>query len=173
MKEYLIVDGYNVINRWDELRAESLYSLEVSRQKLLDIMADYQGYKGIIVIVVFDAHYVKNSMEKHEMYNNIEVVYTKEFESADNYIERFIAGLYREDYIKVATSDALEQLVVLGLGAVRLPVRELILEVASMKKDISDKYINKQKNKRNLLENNLNPKIRSTLEKWRRENTKT
>ncbi|MHB1393560.1 MAG: NYN domain-containing protein [Clostridia bacterium] len=173
MKEYLIVDGYNVINGWDELKAESVHSLEVSRQKLLDIMSDYQGYRDIIVIVVFDAHYVKNSMEKHEMYNNIEVVYTKEFESADNYIERFIAGLDREDYIKVATSDWVEQIMVLGLGAVRLPVRELILEVAAMKKVISEKYINKLESNRNLLENSINPKIRSTLEKWRRENTKT
>ncbi len=173
MKEYLIVDGYNVINGWDELKAESVHSLEASRQKLLDIMSDYQGYRDIIVIVVFDAHYVKNSMEKHEMYNSIEVVYTKEFESADNYIERFIAGLDREDYIKVATSDWVEQMMVLGLGAVRLPVRELILEVAAMKKVIREKYINKLESNRNLLENSINPKIRSTLEKWRRENTKT
>lgn len=173
MKEYLIVDGYNVINGWDELRTESAHSLEVSRQKLLDIMSDYQGYKGMIVIVVFDAHYVKNSMEKHERYNGIEVVYTKEFESADNYIERFIAGLDREDYITVATSDWVEQMLVLGLGAVRLPVRELILEVASMKKAIGEKYINKMENKRNLLENNIHPKVRSALEKLRRENPKT
>lgn len=173
MKEYLIVDGYNVINGWDELRAESVHSLEVSRQKLLDIMSEYQGYKGITVIVVFDAHYVKNSMEKHEMYNGIEVVYTKEFESADNYIERFIAGLSREDYITVATSDGVEQLVVLGLGAVRLPVRELILEIASMKKAIDEKYINKSEGKRNLIENNINPKVRRALERLRRENPKT
>lgn len=173
MKEYLIVDGYNVINGWDELKTESVHSLEVSRQKLLDIMSEYQVYKDIIVIVVFDAHYVKNSMEKHEIYNGIEVVFTKEFESADNYIERFIAGLDREDYIKVATSDRVEQQVVLGLGAVRLPVRELILEVGSMKKAISERYINKLESKRNLLENNINPKVRNALEKWRRENTKT
>lgn len=173
MKEYLIVDGYNVINGWDELRAESLHSLEASRQKLLDIMSDYQGYKDIIVIVVFDAHYVKNSMEKHEIYNGIEIVYTKEFESADNYIERFIASLSREDYIKVVTSDWVEQLVVLGLGAVRIPVRELILEVALMKKTMREKYINKREGKGNFLENNIDPKILSALEKWRREDTKT
>ena len=173
MKAYLIVDGYNVINGWDELRAESVHSLEAARQKLLDIMSDYQGYKGIIVIVVFDAHYVKNSMEKHETYNGVEVVYTKEFESADNYIERFIAGLDREDYIKVATSDWVEQMVVLGLGAVRLPVRELIEEIATMKKAISEKYINKMESKKNLLENSINSKIRTALEKWRRENPET
>ena len=172
MKEYLIVDGYNVINGWDELRAESLHSLEASRQKLLDIMSDYQGYKGIIVIVVFDAHYVKNSMEKHEMYNGIEVVYTREFESADNYIERFIANLTREEHITVATSDWVEQLMILGLGAVRIPVRELIQEVGLMKKAMSEKYINKPEGKRNLLEHNINPKMRSALEKLRREDTK-
>lgn len=136
-------------------------------------MSDYQGYKGIIVIVVFDAHYVKNSMEKHEIYNGIEAVYTKEFESADNYIERFIAGLSKEDYIKVVTSDWVEQLVILGLGAVWIPVRELILEIALMKKTMREKYINKQEGKGNFLENNIDPKILNALEKWRREDTKT
>lgn len=173
MKEYLIVDGYNVINGWDELKAESVYSLEAARQKLLDILSEYKSFKGITVIVVFDAHYVKNSMEKHEIYNGIEVVYTKEFESADNYIERFIAGLAGENYIRVATSDWVEQMVVLGLGAVRLPVRELIQEIAAMRKAISETYTSNHGSKRNLLENNINPKMRNALEKWRRGDTKT
>ncbi|MGE5631549.1 MAG: NYN domain-containing protein [Caulobacteraceae bacterium] len=173
MKEYLIVDGYNVINGWDELKNESIHSLEVARNKLLDIISDYQSYRGVIAIVVFDAHYVKNSMEKHEMYNNVEVVYTKEFESADNYIERLVTYLSKEDYIRVVTSDWVEQLVVLGLGAVRVPVRELKEEVAAMKKSMAEKYINKLESKKNLLESNLNPEIRSALEKWRREGNKT
>lgn len=172
MKEYLIVDGYNVINGWDKLKKESIHSLEASRNMLLDIMSDYQAYRGITVIVVFDAHYVKNSMEKHEMYNNVEVVYTKEFESADNYIERYITNLSKEDHIRVATSDWVEQLVVLGLGAVRVPVRELKEEVAAMKKSMEEKFINKNESKKNTLESNLNPKVRNALERLRREGNK-
>lgn len=173
MKEYLIVDGYNVINGWDKLKNESIHSLEAARNMLLDIMSDYQAYRGVTVIVVFDAHYVKNSMEKHEMFNNVEVVYTKEFESADNYIERYITCLSKEDHIRVATSDWVEQQVILGLGAVRVPVRELKEEIASMKRSMNEKYISKLESKKNTLENNINPKIRSALEKWRREGNKT
>lgn len=173
MKEYLIVDGYNIINAWDELKKESVHSLDSARQKLIDTLSDYQGYKGIKVILVFDAHYVKNSMEKHEMINGVEVVYTKEFESADNYIERYVATLCREDIIKVATSDWVEQMVVLGLGAIRMPSRELREEIMEMKKSMKEKFLNRLEYNGNLLESRVSPKVRSTLEKWRRGNNKT
>lgn len=172
MKEYLIVDAYNIINAWEDLKEESTHSLESARSKLLDIMADYQAYKGITVIVVFDAHYVKNSAEKHEIINKVEVVYTKEFESADNYIERLINTIAKDNHVTVATSDWTEQLVVLGLGAVRVSARELKFEVNDMKKNIQNDYLNKPLSKQNTLEHHLDPEVLQILEKWRREDNK-
>lgn len=170
MNEYLVVDGYNIINNWKNLKEESLYSLDSARIKLLDIMANYQSYKGTKVIVVFDAHYVKNSMEKHEMHNGIHVIYTKEFESADNYIERFVAeNANSKNIIRVATSDYLEQTVVLGLGGARISARELEQEVKNTNKNMDKDYISKEKHKRNLLEDQLDFKVFSSLEKLRRK----
>ena len=169
MKEYLIVDGYNIINNWEELKKESIHSLDNARMKLLDIMSNYQFYKGIKIIVVFDAHYVKNSMEKHEMYNEIEIVYTKELESADNYIERFVKENANEFTIRVATSDYLEQMVILGLGGARISARELEAEVKETKRKLDKDYISSSHHERNLLEHHLDSKVFKELEKLRRQ----
>ncbi|MDD2480708.1 MAG: NYN domain-containing protein [Lutispora sp.] len=170
MKEYLMVDGYNIINQWEELREESRHSLDSARIKLLDIMSNYQAFKGVKVIVVFDAHYVKNSMEKHEFYNAVEVVYTKEFESADNYIERFVADHYSDDNtIRVATSDSLEQMVVLGLGAARISARELKTQIQEASQKMDKNHINMMKHDRNLLEHHLDPIVAKKLESIRRQ----
>ena len=172
MKEYLIVDAYNIINAWDILKSESAFSLESSRTKLLDIMSDYQAYKGINVIVVFDAHYVKKNVGKQEKYNAIEVVYTKEFESADNYIERLIGKMSNREKIRVATSDWVEQLIVLGYGAVRMSARELWEEIKESKVVMDKKYINKLEHKENKMAASLNSDIVEKLEKMRRGNNK-
>lgn len=169
MKECLIVDGYNIINCWEELKSESRHSLDCARRKLLDIMSNYQSYKGIEVVVVFDAHYVKNSMEKHEVYDDVEVVYTKEFESADNYIEKFVAENADECTIRVATSDSLEQTVILGLGGARISARELKKEVEEADRKMDKRYINSLRHERNLLEHNLDPGIIKKLERMRRQ----
>ena len=169
MKEYLIVDGYNIINNWEGLKKESMHSLDCARKRLLDIMSNYQSYKGIEVIVVFDAHYVKNSMEKHEIHDKVEVVYTKEFESADNYIEKFVKENADEYIIRVATSDSLEQRVILGLGGARISARELKEEVEEVSHKMDKGYINKTRHERNLLEYNLDPKIINKLERMRRQ----
>jgi len=169
LKEYLIIDGYNIINNWEDLKREMDNSLDVARQKLLETMSDYQGYTGIKVIVVFDAHYVKNSMEKHEKYNSIEVVFTKEFESADGYIERLTALIAKDNIVKVATSDYLEQMLALGHGATRVSARELKIDIELMKKRMNSKFIEKTKAKHNSLEHLLDEKTRAILEKWRKE----
>ncbi len=170
MNEYLVIDGYNIINNWKALKEESIYSLENARMKLLDIMANYQSYKGTRVIIVFDAHYVKNNMEMHEIYNGIHVIYTKEFESADNYIERFVAkNVSSKNIIRVATSDYLEQTVVLGLGGARISAKELEEEIKNAKKNMDKDYISKEKHNKNLLEDRLNSKVFSSLEKLRRK----
>lgn len=172
MNEYLVVDGYNIINAWDDLKEQSISSLESARLKLIDIMSEYRAYKEIIVIVVFDAHYVKNSQEKHEYHNGVEVVFTKEFESADSYIERTVASMPVNYNVKVATSDWAEQTLVLGLGAARVSASELEEEIAEMKKSMDKKYLRKNTYDKNLLEHSLNPDIVTKLEKLRRNNDK-
>jgi len=144
-------------------------SLDSARQKLLETMSDYQGFTGVKVIVVFDAHYVKNSMEKHEKYNGVEVVFTKEFESADGYIEKLTASIAKDNVVKVATSDYLEQMLALGLGAIRLSARELKIEIDSMKRRMNSGFVEKAKAKNNSLEHLLDEKTRAILEKWRKE----
>lgn len=165
-----MVDGYNIINHWQELKEESRHSLDSARNKLLDIMSNYQAFRGIKVIVVFDAHYVKNSMEKHEFYNEVEIVYTKESESADNYIERFVAEhSSEENIIRVATSDSLEQTVILGLGGARISARELKIEIKEASNKMDKNHINKLKYDRNLLEYHLDPVVAKKLESIRRQ----
>lgn len=172
MKQYLLVDGYNIINSWNNLIEESKLSLEAARWKLIEIMVEYQTYKDISVIIVFDAHYVKNSIEKHEFYNDLEIVFTRELESADNYIERYVASLPKDYNVKVATSDMTEQFLVLGLGAARVSARELKSEVIEMKRSMAEDYINRNEYNKNLLGHSLDLNILQKLEKLRRNNDK-
>ena len=112
--EYLLVDGYNIIFAWDELKRIAESDLDGARQALLDILVNYRGYKGINVILVFDAYKVKGGTEKVEQINGVYVVYTKEKETADMYIERTTYDIARRHRVRVATSDNLEQMIILG-----------------------------------------------------------
>lgn len=169
MTRCLIVDGYNIINSWPELKALGRSNLEHSRDKLLQLLEDYRAYKGTRVIVVFDAHMVKGSMEKHESYFSIEVVFTKENETADSYIERLSDEMGRMYDIIVATSDWLEQQVVLGRGAARISARELHYEVMKAKKAMNDKYKLRKSVEKHTIENRINEDIYKKLDKIRRE----
>ena len=115
--EYLVIDGYNLINAWNDIFDLENESLEVCRDKLVSMLSNYQGYKNINVIIVFDAHKVKGSKEKEETFDNIRVLFTKENETADNYIERFVYKHSSGNVIRVVTSDYLEQKMVLISGA--------------------------------------------------------
>lgn len=128
-KDYLLVDGYNVIFAWDEFKEIALDNLDGARMKLLDVMSNYQGFKGCEVIVVFDAYKVKGNPGEISKYNNIYVVYTKEAVTADMYIEQATHEIGRKNNVTVATSDRLEQMIVLSRGARRMSSRELKLEV--------------------------------------------
>ncbi|WHH61417.1 NYN domain-containing protein [Petroclostridium sp. X23] len=139
--EYLIIDGYNIINAWPELAKLARDNLENARWKLLEILADYQGYKKNKVIVVFDAHLVKGSIEKKDIYAGVDVVYTKENETADNYIEKLVHDIGRSETVRVATSDFLEQTIILSKGATRLSANELKEEVKVSHKDMDHKYL--------------------------------
>jgi hypothetical protein len=134
-KEYLFIDGYNIINQWQYYKDVSR-NIENSRNKLIELLIEYQAYKGIKVVVVFDAHLVKGSQEKKEKVLGVEVVYTKEHETADSYIEKQLDKIGRYEKVQVATSDRAIQQIVLSRGGTRLTAHELILELENTKKDI-------------------------------------
>lgn len=135
--EYLLVDGYNVIFAWDNLKELSKNNnLDGARNALINILCNYQGYKKCEVILVFDAYKVKGNAGEVEKFNNINIVYTKEAETADMYIEKVTHKLAKNHKVRVVTSDALEQLIILGNGALRVSSREFLLEVQKAEEDI-------------------------------------
>ena len=135
-KEYLLVDGYNVIFSWDKLNKLSRDNIDGARNTLINILCNYQGYKKCEVILVFDAYKVKGNNREVEKVNNINIVYTKEAETADMYIEKVSHKLAKSNKVRVVTSDALEQLIILGGGALRVSSREFLSEVQQAEEDI-------------------------------------
>ena len=127
--EYLLVDGYNIVFAWDELKEVARENLDAARQMLMDILSNYQGFKKNVVILVFDAYKVPRSVQDVTRYHNIYVVYTKEAETADAYIERATYEIGRHHRVRVATSDGAEQLIILGHGALRLSASTFRAEV--------------------------------------------
>lgn len=167
MEEILIVDGYNVIGDWKRLKEKKKISLEEARDDLLGWLADYQGFTGTKVIVVFDAHNVKGMGKKLTEYR-LDIRYTKEKETADECIERLVFELsHRQRQIYVATSDYTEQRVTFGYGALRKSARELWNDVRRLKQEISVKVeeTRQQPKGRGLT---LDDKIKEQFEKWRR-----
>ena len=134
--EYLLVDGYNIIFAWDELNALSKESLDAARHKLMDILCNYQGFQKCVLILVFDAYRVPGSPGSIEQYHNIHVVYTKEAETADMFIERVTHEIGRNRRVRVATSDGMEQIIILGHGALRVSARMFHEEVQNVEKHI-------------------------------------
>ncbi len=134
--EYLLVDGYNIIFAWDELKAIAKDSLESARQRLIDILSNYQGFKKCHLIVVFDAYKVKGGKGSVEEEHGVSIVYTKEAETADMYIEKVTHQLSRDHRVRVATSDGLEQIIILGNGAYRVSAEEFRREVAQTEQEI-------------------------------------
>ena len=134
--EYLLVDGYNIIFAWDELNELSKQSLEAARKKLMDILCNYQGFQKCVLILVFDAYRVPGSPGSIEQYHNIHVVYTKEAETADMFIERVTHEIGRNRRVRVATSDGMEQIIILGHGALRVSARMFHEEVQNVEKQI-------------------------------------
>ena len=135
--EYLLVDGYNIIFAWDELTALARQDMPAARGALEDILSNYQGFRKCVVILVFDAYRVKGNPGSVEKKNNIYVVYTKEAETADAYIEKATYDLGKDHRVRVATSDALEQMIILGHGALRLSARAFQAEVEQTQGEIS------------------------------------
>ncbi len=136
VEEYLLVDGYNIIFAWQELKELTTVSLDAARMRLQDILCNYQGYKKCHVIVVFDAYKVKGNPGSVEDYHNIKVVYTKEAETADMYIEKTTKKIAKKNQVRVATSDGMEQMIILGHGATRISARAFEEEVAQVEERI-------------------------------------
>ena len=135
--EYLLVDGYNIIFAWDELQRLAAHDIAAARGALIDILANYQGFRKCRVIVVFDAYKVKGNPGSVQTVHGIKVVYTKEAETADTYIERATYELRRERRVRVATSDGPEQVIILGHGALRVSARAFHAEVEAAEGQIS------------------------------------
>lgn len=140
--DYLIVDGYNIIFAWDELKKIAASDLDSARAELIKIMSNYQGVSGYEIIVVFDAYRVKGKRRDTEKHFNISIVYTKEAETADSYIERVTHELSKKHRVRVATSDGIEQMIILGNGAMRMSANELKERISEVNKEIR-KFIQK------------------------------
>lgn len=166
--EILIVDGYNIIGAWPDLMELSEHSLEDARDELISRLADYQGFSGMEIIVVFDAHQVPG-LGKNYHQLRLDVRYTKEKETADECIERLVyERLNRRHRIHVATSDSVEQHVIFGKGALRMSARELYWAVEESRKEIRLKIKETEHRPRNSFESKLSTELKTALERLRR-----
>ncbi len=164
MKEYLIVDGYNIIGAWPELQALKEENLEYARVRLIEILSAHAALSKRIVILVFDAYQVKKNSGSREMIQGIEVIYTKENVTADMAIERLTAQIPKHQKVFVATSDRLQQETIWGKGAFRISAMELKREVEQAEKERKPHYT-PQLYVSNRLEDRIDPEVRRKLEK--------
>lgn len=165
--DILLVDGYNIIGAWPELRALKNNDLSAARDLLIEKMAEYKAYTGYRVIVVFDAHYVQGTEKKFKNHD-VEVIFTRENETADERIEKMAIELNnRLTQIHVATSDFTEQWAIFGQGALRKSARELFTEINVVKKKI-EKSVEKNHKKRPVTKIPLSDEMAEIFEKWRR-----
>lgn len=162
--EYLLVDGYNIIFSWEELNELAKVNVESARTKLMDILSNYQGYKKMNLILVFDAYRVEGGQGSVQKYHNIYVVYTKEAETADQYIEKTVHAIGRKYNVTVATSDALEQVIILGQGGRRMSAHDLEEEIAAMRREIREQYTEKRAEGKNYLFDHLNDEMSDLME---------
>ena len=163
-EEYLLVDGYNIIFAWEELRELSKVTIDGARQKLMDILCNYQGYKKCTLILVFDAYKVTGNTGEAIDYHNIHVVYTKEAETADQYIEKLAHKIGRQYHVTVATSDGLEQLIIYGQGCHLMSARDLKEEVAWANEQIREEKTKLEKNGKNYLFHGADEELAAYLE---------
>lgn len=168
-QQYLLVDGYNIIFAWDDLTDLARRNLASAREKLMDILSNYQGWKQVKLIVVFDAYKVEGNVGSISRYHNIYVVYTKEAETADQYIEKTVHQIGKKYDVTVATSDALEQLIIMGAGATRMSARNLREEIEHANIEIREHIAHTQKEKRaaNYLFDDVSKDLEEVLEEIR------
>ncbi len=163
-EEYLLVDGYNIIFSWEELKELSKTTMDGARSRLMEILSNYQGMKQCRVILVFDAYRVEGHRCEILKYHNIYVVYTKEAETADQYIEKTVHELGKKYRVTVATSDGLEQVIILGQGGLRMSAMELKEEIQSASQRLREEYLEKPRRKQNLLFQDVDGETAAFLE---------
>lgn len=166
-KEYLLVDGYNIIFAWEDLKELAAANIDGAREKLMDILCNYQGFKKCTLILVFDAYKVKGNPGSVETYHNIHVVYTKEAETADQYIEKTVHEIGRKYRVTVATSDQLEQVIILGQGGQRMSARELLEDVIEVSHQIRETARQKRSSEKNYLFDHLDEETAGRMERIR------
>lgn len=166
-KEYLLVDGYNIIFAWEDLKELAAVNIDGAREKLMDILCNYQGFKKSTLILVFDAYKVKGNPGSVETYYNIHVVYTKEAETADQYIEKTVHEIGRKYRVTVATSDQLEQVIILGQGGQRMSARELLEDVIEVSHQIRETARKKRSSDKNYLFDHLDEETAARMERIR------
>lgn|SRR5699024_2150625 len=165
--DVLLVDGYNIIGDWDELIKLREKDIAQARKRLIERMEEYQAYAGNRIIIVFDALYVKGT-EHRQLYNGVEVIYTREDETADECIERLVKSLKTvNNEVYVATSDYMEQRTIFSRGALRVPARELQLNIEHYESNVPEQLVHNRRHERQV-RNQINEDILSKLEKIRR-----
>ncbi len=164
-REQLVVDGYNIINYWPSLKDASINSLEEAREKLMDILAEYAHYAKLDIMVVFDAYKVNGRIATEEKYHDITVVFTEEYQTADHYIEKYLDRYGMERRIRVATSDRVEQDLILSRGGTRVSARELEAEIQDSLRNAKRKQalVN---TKNDYVMGEMPSKFQDMLEKW-------
>ena len=162
--EYLLVDGYNVIFAWEDLKELAKVNIEGARHKLMDVLCNYQGYRGCQVILVYDAYQVEGEHLEIMKYHNIHVVYTKEAETADQYIEKVVHQIGRKYHVTVLTSDGVEQVVTLGQGGTLISAREFREDVKIMEQQLREEYLERHGSSRNFLFDHLDEELAAHME---------
>lgn len=171
-EEYLLVDGYNIIFAWSDLKEIAQENMDAARIKLLEVLSNYQGIRKCKIIVVFDAYRVKGHREEVLTYNNIYIVYTREAQTADHYIEKFVHDYHKKYQITVATSDALEQIIIMGKGARLLSANELKEEVQRANEVALQAYQEKHRIQPNYLMDELSEDTKKNISKYLEEENK-
>lgn len=165
----IFVDGYNVINSWPDLKQIKDSSFEGARQTLVNKLHNYGVFKDCNIVLVFDAHKVVGSLEKKENINkNISVIFTKDGETADSYIEKKVNTLGRKHEIVVVTSDSLEQQTIFQRGAVRMSSLEFYSEISKVEKSIEKRAAKNKTTQKNILSDNIDDNTAKMLEEIRR-----
>ncbi|MBE7720129.1 NYN domain-containing protein [Lacrimispora indolis] len=165
--DYLLVDGYNIIFAWPELKELAETNMDSARTRLQDVLCNYQGYKKCNVVLVFDGYKVKGNPGTVMEYHNIHVIFTKEAETADQYIEKVSQQIGRQYQVRVATSDKMEQIIILGKGCTRLSARDLKKEIEDTNSEIKKEHLERIPSKKNRLFDNVDPELFEYLEKIR------
>ena len=166
-EEYLLVDGYNIIFSWEELNELAKENIHAACDKLMDILSNYQGYRKCTLILVFDAYKVEGHVEEIITYHNIYVVYTKEAETADQYIEKTVHRIGRQYQVTVATSDGLEQVIIMGQGAHRISAQGLKKEIEDTEKTAREEWHQRRQSSKTYLFDHMSEEMQEQMEKIR------